>query len=123
MKKTFRFGSVLFLLVVGAVVTNVRASDVDDVRSVLMQNSAAVEKADLSALDKLWANDESVTVFENGYANYGWLDYRNNHLGVELKEFTNTKYLLSDVKIKIAGKTAWASASGRWRHSTKIQLH
>ena len=109
MKNTFWFASILLLFVSGVFVLNVRASDEDAVRAVLMQNSAAVEKADLAALDKIWANDEAVTVFENGYANYGGLDYRNNHLGQELNEFANTKYPLSDVKIKTSGKTAWAT--------------
>lgn len=86
-----------------------QASDVNAVRKVLTDEAAAVEKGDLVALDKLWANDESVTVFESGHANYGWSDYRNNHLGPELKEFKNTKYSFSDLKIRVDGKTAWAT--------------
>lgn len=79
------------------------------VRDVLTREAAAVEKGDLSALDKIWANSEDVTVFESGHANYGWTDYRNNHLAPELKEFQNTKYSFSDLKIKVDGKTAWAT--------------
>lgn len=63
----------------------------------------------MPTLDKIWANDKAVTVFENGYANYGWLDYRNQHLAPEMKEITNTKYASSDVKVKISGKMAWAT--------------
>ena len=79
------------------------------VREVLTQNTTAFAQNDLPTLDKIWAHDEAVTVFENGHANYGWLDYRNNHIGPEMKEITNTKYASSDVKVKIAGKTAWAT--------------
>lgn len=46
-------------------------------KDVLTREAAAVEKGDLAELDQLWANDESVTVFESGHANYGWNDYRN----------------------------------------------
>ncbi len=79
------------------------------VRDILTQEAAAVEKGDLAALDKIWSNDESVTVFESGHANYGWTDYRNNHLAPELKEFKNTKYAFSDLKVKVDGKTAWVT--------------
>lgn len=86
-----------------------QSSEEKSVRDVLTREAEAVEKGDLAALDKLWANDESVTVFESGYANYGWSDYRNNHLAPELKEFKNTKYVFSDLKVKVDGKTAWAT--------------
>lgn len=79
------------------------------VRDVLSRHSAAVEKGDLAALDKIWAGDNTVTIFENGSANYSWKDYRDNHLAPELKNFSNTKYTLSDVKVKTDGKTAWAT--------------
>lgn len=89
--------------------TFAQTNDEKAVTDVLMREAAAVEKGDLAALDKLWANDETVTVFESGHANYGWNDYRNNHLAPELKEFKNTKYSFSDVKVKVDGKTAWAT--------------
>ena len=79
------------------------------VRDVLSRSASAFEKADMAALEKLWANDESVTVFESGHANYGWADYRDKHLGPEMKEMKNTKYTLSDIKVKVSGNTAWAT--------------
>ncbi len=63
----------------------------------------------MTVLNKVWANDESVTVFESGHANYGWADYRDHHLMPEMKEMKNTKYTLSDIKVKLAGMTAWAT--------------
>lgn len=79
------------------------------VREVLLRQAAAFERNDLAALSQLWAGDESVTVFENGYANYGWADYRDHHLAPEMKEMKNTKYVLTDIKARVAGKTAWAT--------------
>lgn len=67
------------------------------------------ERGDLAMLNKVYANDESVTIFESGHANYGWADYRDHHLVPEMKEFKNTKYTLSDIKVKISGVTAWAT--------------
>lgn len=86
-----------------------QTDEVKAVTDVLTREAAAVEKGDLTALDKIWANTEDVTVFESGHANYGWTDYRNSHLAPELKEFKNTKYSFSDLKVKVDGKTAWAT--------------
>jgi len=79
------------------------------VRDVLMANARAFETGDLHTLDEIWANDKDVTVFESGYANYGWEDYRDHHLKPEIEEMKNVQYKVSDVKTKVAGKTAWAT--------------
>jgi len=100
------------LTVLGSnVVPSVSAQSGDEraVIDVLTREAAAVEKGDLAALDKIWANDEAVTVFESGHANYGWNDYRNTHLGPELKAFKNTKYAFSDMKVKTSGNLAFAT--------------
>lgn len=86
-----------------------QTDEVKAVTNVLTSEAVAVEKGDMAALDKIWANSEDVTVFESGHANYGWTDYRNTHLAPELKEFKNTKYAFSDMKVKVDGKTAWAT--------------
>lgn len=86
-----------------------QSKDENLVRGVLDENTAAFVRNDIAALDRIWANDEAVTVFENGYANYGWSDYRNNHLAPEMKEFTNLKYAIVEPKIKVSDKAAWAT--------------
>lgn len=86
-----------------------QTDEVKAVTDVMTREALAVEQGDLAALDKIWANSEDVTVFESGHANYGWNDYRNTHLAPELKEFKNTKYSFSDMKVKVDGKTAWAT--------------
>ena len=79
------------------------------VRDVLLRSASSFAKNDLKEATKVWANDESLTIFESGHANYGWTDYRDNHLAPEMGEMKNTKYELSDLKIHLAGKTAWAT--------------
>ena len=106
--KTYKIAALLTLLAFAGL-ASAQSNDEIQVREVLTQNTTAFAQNDMPTLDKIWANDEAVTVFENGSANYGWLDYRNNHLGPEMKEITNTKYSSSDVKVKISGKTAWAT--------------
>ncbi|HEY5610074.1 MAG TPA: nuclear transport factor 2 family protein [Thermoanaerobaculia bacterium] len=79
------------------------------VREVLMQNARGFETANFALLDGLWAHDESVTVFESGYANYGWEDYRDHHLKPEVEEMKSVVYRLSDIAPRIDGNTAWAT--------------
>jgi ketosteroid isomerase-like protein len=86
-----------------------QGGDEQAVRAVLLQNAAGFERGDLEALNRAWAQDESVTVFESGHANYGWADYRDRHLVPEMKEMKNTRYTLSDIRVKVAGTTAWAT--------------
>lgn len=89
--------------------TTTAANPNDPVAAVLMRNAQGFETADLAMLDTLWAHDDGVTVFESGYANYGWADYRDHHLKPEIDEMKNVKYTLSDIKTRVSGNTAWAT--------------
>ncbi len=40
------------------------------VRDVLLRSAASFEKNDTAEATKVWVNDESLTVFESGHANY-----------------------------------------------------
>jgi|SRR5882724_1734695 len=86
-----------------------QTNDEAAVRDVLLRSASSFSKNDLKEAAKVWANDESLTIFESGHANYGWVDYRDNHLVPEMAEMKNTKYEFSDLKIHLASKTAWAT--------------
>lgn len=79
------------------------------IRAALLKSASTFEKNDLLGASSVWATDKSLTIFESGHANYGWADYRDNHLVPEMGEMKNTKYALSDMKIHVAGKTAWVT--------------
>lgn len=89
--------------------TATAAATNNPVAAVLLRNAEGFETGDLAMLDTLWANDENVTVFESGYANYGWADYRDHHLKPEIDEMKNVKYQLTDIKTRVSGNTAWAT--------------
>ncbi len=95
-----------FLFVLHGMSAAAQSQDEQAVRDALLKSASSFEKSDLAEATKVWANDESLTVFESGHANYGWADYRDNHLGPEMREMENTKYAFSDIKIHLAGKTA-----------------
>jgi ketosteroid isomerase-like protein len=101
-----RISTVLCILLVSAPLL---AADSDAIRETLLAHARGVEAGDLSAIAKVWANDDSVVVFENGRANNGWADYRDHHLGRELAAFKNTHYTLTDITPHVSGDTAWAT--------------
>lgn len=84
-------------------------NEAEAVRKVLLDNARAFEKGDLAALERLWANDENLTVFESGQINTGWIDYRDHHLKPELKELKEVWYSLSNLHVHPTGTTAWAT--------------
>ena len=84
-------------------------SDEAAVRDALLRSASSFAKNDIAEATKVWANDESLTIFESGHANYGWADYRDHHLVPEMGEMKNTKYEFSDIKIHLAGNTAWTT--------------
>jgi hypothetical protein len=103
----------LMLFVISFVVGNGRLansqpSDEAAVRETLLMSASSFAENDIAGATRVWANDESLTIFENGHPNYGWVDYRDNHLVPEMGEMKNTKYEFGDIKIRLAGSTAWA---------------
>jgi len=52
----------------GVLVRSASAAQAEEerVRAALMQSAAGFEKGDMAVLNKVWANDESVTVFVSG---------------------------------------------------------
>lgn len=68
---------------------------------------AAAERNDLAALDSLYAGD-SLTVVESTGINRGWADYRDNHLGPEMKEMKNFRYRPFAIEARASGDTGWA---------------
>lgn len=115
-KKNFGLSFALVVLLpfsTGVIALSASASAVQNdkaaVRDVLLRSAASFAKNDIAEATKVWANDESLTIFESGHANYGWADYRDHHLVPEMGEMKNTKYEFSDIKIHLAGNTAWAT--------------
>ena len=110
-----RINAALLVAIVTALVCGIAAgssaqtNDEAAVREALNQAAISFEKNDIAMASRVWGDDESVTVFESGHANYGWKDYRDNHLVPEMTEMKNTKYAFSDMSVHLAGNTAWAT--------------
>ena len=84
-----------------------QSGDVAAVVTTLQALFSAAERNDLRALDSLYAGD-SLTVVEGAGVNRGWADYRDNHLGPELKEMKNFRYRPFEIQARVSGDLAWA---------------
>jgi uncharacterized protein YcnI len=53
-----------------------------------------------------------VTIYEGGGINNGWIDYRDHHLGPELKAFENLQFGHSNTKVTVlsGGQSAYATS-------------
>jgi ketosteroid isomerase-like protein len=79
------------------------------VAQTLTASAAAFEHRDLDAASRVWSHSERLTVFEGGHVNHGWADYRDNHLGPEMKELREVRYRLSNIVPHVVSTTAWAT--------------
>lgn len=95
-----------------------RPDDAARATAVLRGVFAAAERGDLAALDTLYAGD-SLTVVEGAGINRGWADYRDHHLGPELKTMKNFHYRPVDVVVRVSGQYAWAT----FRYDLKGELN
>ena len=62
---------------------------------------AAFNAKDLEKLATFYHPD--VTIYEGGGLNNGWVDYRDTHLGPELKEFQNLQFAHTNIKATLLG--------------------
>jgi ketosteroid isomerase-like protein len=83
------------------------SSDSARVAAVLTAVFAAQERGDMAALDTLYAG-ESLTVIEGASINRGWTDFREHHLGPELKAMRNLQVRPTEIEVHVDGRTAWA---------------
>lgn len=67
----------------------------------LLSFDAALNAKDLDRLASFYHPE--VTIYEGGSTNDGWADYRDNHLGPELKELQNLEFGHFNVKAHLLG--------------------
>ena len=65
---------------------------------------AAFNAKDLAKLATLYHPE--VTIFEGAGINRGWADYRDNHLGPELKSFQNLQWAHSNIVVHVLGEAS-----------------
>lgn len=86
------------------------SNDAASVEAWLKGYDAAFLARDLDRLAAFYHPD--VTIYEGGGINNGWADYRDRHLGPELKAFTNLQFGHSETKVTLlpGGQSAYATS-------------
>ena len=80
-------------------------ADQTEVRSVITEFEKALQTRSIEKIETLVSAD--ITVFENGYRNDGWADFRDRHLVPQFKA-SPTQYKSEIVKIDVSPAMAWA---------------
>lgn len=117
MRRLHRFtgGLALALPVVAVVAALPPAKAAEDhgegIRKWFESYDAAFNAKDISRLAAFYHPD--VTIFEGGGVDRGWSDYRDNHLGPELKELEGLRFAQSAVTPRVLdadGRLAYVTA-------------
>ena len=103
MTKSLQGMAVATMLVVGMVVASAQSKDAEVV-AFFKTYDAAFNARDLEKLAALYHPD--VTIFEGSGINRGWVDYRDNHLGPELKSFQDLQWAHSNIVVHMLGDSA-----------------
>jgi uncharacterized protein YcnI len=85
-------------------------NDAAAIETWLKGYDAAFMAKDLDKLATFYHPD--VTIYEGGGINNGWIDYRDRHLGPELKAFENLQFGHSNTKVTVlpGGQSAYATS-------------
>ena len=84
--------------------------DTAGIEAWLKSYDAAFNAKDLERLATFYHPD--VTIYEGGGVNNGWVDYRDRHLGPELKSFENLQFGHTNTKVTVlpGGQSAYATS-------------
>jgi uncharacterized protein YcnI len=105
-----RPASVTKLSVASATTAQPGGADAAGIEAWLKGYDAAFNAKDLGKLATFYHPD--VTIYEGGGINNGWIDYRDRHLGPELKAFENLQFGHSNMKVTVlpGGQSAYATS-------------
>lgn len=94
------------------------ASEAAAVEAWLQGYDAAFNSKDVAKLAPFYHPD--VTIYEGTGINNGWADYRDRHLGPELKAFENLEFGHTDTKVTLmpGGESAYATS----RYTIKARM-
>lgn len=110
-KRTFTRTACLLLVLMGF--TMAFGSEAEQVEMALRNYAAAVESKDMAEIEKYVVTGEQFSMFEGSHVNLGWADYRDHHLGPELKDFLELQYDFENIKPRVSGNFAYATLKYR----------
>ena len=92
--------------------------DAAGIEAWLKSYDAAFNAKDLERLATFYHPE--VTIYEGGGVNTGWVDYRDRHLGPELKSFENLQFGHSNTKVTVLPGGQFAYATSEYSIKAKM---
>ncbi len=91
------------------------AAAVTEITEVLTGYAGEVAKSNIDGMAAYVIQSDKFSIIEGGHANWGWADYRDNHLKPEFNsdKFKITDYGYSDIRVSVAGEVAYATFNSR----------
>ena len=83
-----------------------------EVRAFVTRLDAAISSKDLDKIAVFY--DKDVTIYEGDGVNVGWADYRDNHLGPELKELQDLRFEHVGARVRLLGDGRAAVVSAEY---------
>jgi ketosteroid isomerase-like protein len=105
-------------LTAGATAMQAGDDEAAAIQAWLKGYDAAFNAKDLEKLASFYHPD--VTIYEGGGINNGWADYRDNHLGPEVKEFQNLLFSHSKTRVHLLPGQQTAYATSEYSLKAKI---
>lgn len=87
------------------------------VKKVLSDYKTALERLDLSGVDRLFAPENEV--IESGKVEGTYADYLAHHIGPELGHFRSFKFSVYEVTVNVQGDIAWTTETYRYTITLK----
>jgi len=103
MTRTLRRISVVAVVFASVVSVSAQSKEAE-ITAFFKSYDAAFNARDINKLAMLYHPD--VTIFEGSGVNNGWVDYRDNHLGPELKSFQDLQSAHSIIVVHMLGDSA-----------------
>jgi len=88
---------------------------VTEINTVLTGYASEVAKSNVEGMAAYVIQTDQFSIIEGSHANWGWADYRDNHLKPEFSSdtFKITAYSISDIRISVADGVAYATYNSR----------
>jgi ketosteroid isomerase-like protein len=78
-----------------------------DVQAVLTRYSEATVRRDLAAVEQCFVTTDDFLIVESSYPNFGWDDYKRNHLVPELETIEDLQYRADLIQCHVTDQLAY----------------
>ena len=119
MTRILRVITAAVVVLTGLVSVSAQSRDAD-ITAFFKAYDAAFNASDIQKLATMYHAD--VTIFEGSGINRGWVDYRDNHLGPELKSFQDLQWAHSNIVVHMLGDaSAYVTADYTIKYKTATE--